>query len=288
MKIIRIMKRKTFILMAACSLLFACEKEQGYDGYPVIADDVAEGYAGYELEWSDEFGQDGVPDAHVWRAVAWQSPDDEELQDYRTDDLKSARVENGTFVIEAYQDVHDGYDYSSSYIQSLNTFKTGRIDVAAKIPVGRGIYPTIKLVPTDGTDAEITLVDYVFDGEEGTYVNNFAIHTPYTRSLGLSTGVAPAPVESGTLESRYHIYSLLWTESRVELLFDNSIVLTYDKPGDSVDRWPFDRDFRLEMNVAVGGRGGIYGVDPTIFPKRMTVEYIRHYQPEAGDGTPED
>ena len=96
--------------MAACSLLFACEKEQGYDGYPVIADDVAEGYAGYELEWSDEFGQDGVPDAHVWRAVAWQSPDDEELQDYRTDDLKSARVENGTFVIEAYQDVHDGYD----------------------------------------------------------------------------------------------------------------------------------------------------------------------------------
>jgi len=42
---------------------------------------------------------------------------------------------------------------------------------------------------------------------------------------------------------------------------------------------PFDKRFHLLLNVAVGGNwGGAQGVDDTIFPRRMMVDYVRVYQ----------
>ena len=44
-------------------------------------------------------------------------------------------------------------------------------------------------------------------------------------------------------------------------------------------QWPFDQPFFLILNVAVGGNwGGQKGVDETIWPQRMEVDYVRVYQ----------
>lgn len=44
-------------------------------------------------------------------------------------------------------------------------------------------------------------------------------------------------------------------------------------------QWPFDRDFRLLLNVAVGGNwGGQKGVDDSVWPQRMEVDYVRVMQ----------
>jgi beta-glucanase (GH16 family) len=43
--------------------------------------------------------------------------------------------------------------------------------------------------------------------------------------------------------------------------------------------WPFDRKFYLIVNLAIGGDwGGSHGIDDTIFPQQMEVEYVRVYQ----------
>ena len=43
--------------------------------------------------------------------------------------------------------------------------------------------------------------------------------------------------------------------------------------------WPFDQEFYLIMNVAVGGSwGGTWGIDESVFPTCMEVDYVRYYQ----------
>ena len=43
--------------------------------------------------------------------------------------------------------------------------------------------------------------------------------------------------------------------------------------------WPFDQPFHLIFNLAVGGNwAGQFGVDETIWPKRMEVDYVRVFQ----------
>lgn len=281
------MRKKIFIVMVACALIWgACDSDKGFDGYPVITDEIPEGYDGYKSVWADEFITDGLSDNAFWECKKDLSLD-EETQDYRVNDPKCARVENGILILEAYEDPHEGiditgapyfYDYSSAFVVSKQNVQRGRIDVAVKVPIGRGIHPTIRLVPVDNTDAEITLVDYVFGGNPDNPTNYPAIHTPAARKAGVAA--ASAAKVSRTLEDRYHLYSVVWGKKKIELLFDNEIILTYNKTKNNDDTvWPFDRDFRLEMKVAVGGEwGGTWGIDKRIFPKKMPVEYVRYYQ----------
>jgi len=48
---------------------------------------------------------------------------------------------------------------------------------------------------------------------------------------------------------------------------------------DTFKEWPFDQSFHLIMNIAVGGNwGGMQGIDDSIWPQRMEVDYVRVYQ----------
>jgi len=43
--------------------------------------------------------------------------------------------------------------------------------------------------------------------------------------------------------------------------------------------WHFDKRFHLLLNVAVGGNwGGKMGVDDSVFPQQMLVDYVRVYK----------
>lgn len=54
-------------------------------------------------------------------------------------------------------------------------------------------------------------------------------------------------------------------------------------PAADYKEWPFDKPFHLLLNLAVGGFwGGEKGVDSSIWPQRMEVDYVRVYQDAAG------
>ena len=49
----------------------------------------------------------------------------------------------------------------------------------------------------------------------------------------------------------------------------------------STNEWAFDQPFHLLLNIAVGvDWGGKMGVDESIFPVAMEVDYIRQFQLE--------
>ncbi len=46
-------------------------------------------------------------------------------------------------------------------------------------------------------------------------------------------------------------------------------------------KWPFDKRFHLILNLAFGGDwGGAKGIDNSIFPVKMEVDYVRVYKKE--------
>ena len=65
----------------------------------------------------------------------------------------------------------------------------------------------------------------------------------------------------------------------MEFFVDDKPVLTFPNDGKGFGSWPFDKPFHLLLNVAVGGMwGGQKGVDETVFPQRMEVDYVRVYR----------
>ena len=47
-------------------------------------------------------------------------------------------------------------------------------------------------------------------------------------------------------------------------------------PKSGFASWPYDNKFHLLLNIAVGGNwGGAQGVDDSIFPITMEIDYVR-------------
>lgn len=125
--------------LSACPAGILCEES--------LPDKEPEGKE-YELVWSDEFNENGLPDTAYWGYDEGYLRN-QELQDYKKADRKYARVEDGKLIIEAHKDSHDGvnpwtgepyhFEYSSAELRSSKAVKVhyGRLDVCAKIPLGR-------------------------------------------------------------------------------------------------------------------------------------------------------
>jgi beta-glucanase (GH16 family) len=79
--------------------------------------------------------------------------------------------------------------------------------------------------------------------------------------------------------TEYHLYRVDWTPYAIRGYIDDQLIFTSVNEGTGQRVWPFDKRFHLLLNVAVGGDwGGAQGVDPTVFPASMQVDYVRFYR----------
>ena len=54
---------------------------------------------------------------------------------------------------------------------------------------------------------------------------------------------------------------------------------SFENEGIGTDVWPFDKPHYLILNIAVGGSwGGQKGIDESVFPQRLLVDYVRVYR----------
>jgi beta-glucanase (GH16 family) len=77
----------------------------------------------------------------------------------------------------------------------------------------------------------------------------------------------------------FHVYSVTWNAEMVQVAVDGKNYFSFANEHSGYDAWPFDNRMHLLLNIAAGGGwGGQKGIDDTIFPIKMEVDYVRMYQ----------
>jgi beta-glucanase (GH16 family) len=203
-----------------------------------------------------------------------------ERQPFTPPELENARVTNGELIIEARKESREGIHYSSACLISQATWRYGRVDVRAKLPTGRGIWPAIWMIPPNGEITgwpdcgEIDLVEH-FGANRGLVFVNVN-----TKSANIAQGTAAGKwLQLPDLADAFHLYSLEWRAEQVVLFVGERKVLLYEKASDDTAQWPFDKPFEIRLQLNVGGVAGIgTDVDDSLFPQRLAIDFVRVYQ----------
>jgi hypothetical protein len=97
----------------------------------------------------------------------------------------------------------------------------------------------------------------------------------YNHMAGTQKG---SSVKISGVSSSFHTYKLVWTPTSIQVSVDGAQMFQYLKEANAdYSSWPFDNDFNIILNTAVGGSwGGAQGVDSTVFPQTFFVDYVRY------------
>ena len=223
------------------------------------------------LVFSDEFATDGAPDPSKWSydlgAGGWGNG---ELQTY-TNNPANAVVQGGNLVITA---VRNGNSYTSARLKSENKyeFRYGKVEFRAKLPAGAGTWPALWMLGQNYATntwpacGEIDIMEH--KGFEPNIIHGTVHYT------GRSAGNAvTSRITATNVSSTYHIYKVIWSPQSIRFYVDNVLFHTVL----NTNSLPFNSDFFLIMNVAMGGTFG-GPVDPAFTQSSMSVDYVRVYQ----------
>lgn len=235
------------------------------------------------LVWADEFNGTGLPDSTKWSYdVGSHGWGNNELQHYTAARLENARVENGHLVIEARKENLGGARYSSARLVTKNKgdWKYVLIEVRAKLPKGLGMWPAIWMLPTEWkyggwpNSGEIDIMENVGYMPDSVFAS---VHTEsYNHMIGTQK---TAGVKRNDLSDKFHTYAVKWQRNKITFYIDGRKYHRFRNNRKGPAAWPFDQDFHLILNIAVGGNwGGKFGVDDNIFPQQMQVDYVRVYK----------
>lgn len=236
---------------------------------------------GWKLVWQDEFDAEGAPDPTRWSYEEGYVRNKE--KQFYTRRLENVRVENGTLVIEARRDHFQGHEYTSAslHTKGKGEFKYGRIEARAKLPLGRGLWPAIWTLGTSYGSThrwpqcgEIDIMEYVGFMPD---VIHTTVHTgAYNHRQDTEKG-KQTPAKN--ISQTFNLYAIEWSPEKIDFFFNEQKVFTFANEHKGHDEWPFDEPEYLLLNLAVGGSwGGMHGIDESVFPQAMLVDYVRVYE----------
>ena len=244
----------------------------------------------YKLVWNDEFNTATI-DLSKWNfetgngSGGWGN---NELE-YYTNRVENAHIDTGTLVITAKKESYSGFQYTSTRMHTKDKghWKYGKIEMRAKIPKGIGTWPAFWMLPQSqsyGTNywpdnGEIDIMEHV------GYVPNSIYGTVHVNKYYGGSAVSKQIIYSG-VENDFHTYGIYWSADSIKWYVDNNLYNTYTKGTKTWQEWPFDKEFFILLNFAIGGNWGGQGkqiVDTTIFPQNYIIDYIRVYQRDATD-----
>lgn len=243
--------------------------------------DTTHAIPGWTLVWNDEFTGMAV-DSNKWEyEVNGSGGGNNELQFY-TDRYQNSYVDSGALVIVARKESYQGRQYTSARMRTKykGDWTYGHFEVRAKLPYGRGTWPAIWMLPTDWeyggwpASGEIDIMEHV-----GYDMNN--IHgTTHSQKYYFKIGTQiSGTIKVPNVATEFHTYAIDWYKDSIEFYVDKKKYLTSYNDGSGWQGWPFDKRFHFILNIAVGGDwGGAQGIDDSIWPQRMLIDYVRVYK----------
>ncbi|WP_214785461.1 carbohydrate binding domain-containing protein [Exiguobacterium sp. s183] len=264
--------------------------------------------AKWKLVWSDEFSKAEI-DHSKWNfetgnwivdkdgnpvAAGWGNNE----KQFYTDKNENAFVKDGKLVIRAKKeqasDQFGTYDYTSAKLTTKGTFsKTyGRYEMRAKLPTGKGLWPAFWMLPEEdryggwAASGEIDIME-----SWGSQPDKVAgtIHYGETWPNNKYTGKDYHFAEGDGID-KWHTYAVEWEPGEIRWYVDGQLYQTqndwYAKEANKASKYsypaPFDQDFYLIMNLAVGGWFDGDVDETTPFPAEMEVDYVRVFDLKNG------
>lgn len=238
-----------------------------------------------KLVWSDEFNNgslnlndwmfetgDGCPGLCGWG--------NNELE-YYTSRPENLFFHNGNLVIEARKEDYSGRSYTSAKIvtRGKKSFKFGRMDIRAKLPKGKGVWPAIWMLPQQNVygvwpkSGEIDIMELV--GHEPNKVYGTVHFGPGPSSTQYSRGYQ---LPTADFSTDFHVYSIIWDSNSIQWLVDGQVFSSFTKTDVGSATYPFNEEFYFIINLAIGGNWPGSPDATTVFPQQLVVDYIRVYQ----------
>lgn len=246
---------------------------------PAVSENNADDFT--VLAFSDEFNTDGAPNQAVWSydlgtgagtpaGFGWGN---NEAQNY-TNNAKNVKVEGGNLIITAIKESSNGQSYSSARIktQGKYSFKYGKIEFKAKLPTGVGTWAAIWSLGDNINSVswpacgEIDFMEHV--GKEQNKIFG-SLHYPGNSGGNAVTG---SKIISNA-STEFHIYKVIWNSDKIRFYVDD--ILYKSVPNAST--LPFNQNFFIIMNVAMGGNFG-GPIASTFTQSSLVIDYIRIYQ----------
>ena len=250
---------------------------------PVVPEAVnaaEKAYSNYRtLVWSDEFDGPSL-NAQKWMPEVKDVWYNNELQ-ATTNARTNLSVANGNLAITAQREAFHGRDYTSARIitKGLRDFTFGRLDIRAKVPKGKGIWPAIWLLGSNESQVgwpacgEIDIMELRGSVPQ---VNVSTLHYGASVSTHQFSSSAYSLAGSPDLSADYHTYSVIRSQDKTQWYVDS--VKYFERTVAQISPYPFNNPFYLILNVAVGGDFDGNPNGSTIFPQQMLVDHVRYYK----------
>ena len=164
--------------------------------------------------------------------------------------------------------VTSGLDYSELPRSPRFSFQYGQVEVRAKLPSGKGLWPAIWLLPKPPKSRpEIDIMEVLGDSK-----NFLRVHLHYTGSNG-NAAEEGKNIQVGDLSKAWHVYGVRWEPDAIKWYLDGVEVWHYNK-AKNIPNEPL----YLLMNLAVGGDFPGEPDKETQFPAEFLVDYVRVWQ----------
>jgi beta-glucanase (GH16 family) len=205
-----------------------------------------------------------------------------EQEKYASGPGENAFLTKDGLIIQALK---NGDRITSTRLQSVKAWRYGYFEAEAKVPPGNGTWPAFWMLNdrlrNPGTQekvgwpkaGEIDIMENVgYDPKNfhfSLHCENYNWTKPKQRTKVVSVD---NPFD-------FHKFGLDWEPDSITFYMDGKEAYRVEKDDASFDSWPFRDPFYIILNLAIGGFwGGAKGIDPTIFPSKYIVRYVKVYQ----------
>lgn len=234
------------------------------------------------LIWSEEFNYKGFPDAKKWGYETGFIRNSEK-QFYTKGRAENAYVNGSELVITSLKEKYETADYTSASINTLG--KKGfdgdiRIEIKAKLPFGKGIWPALWLMGTNISEVgwpkcvEFDIMEFVGHTPGTIHAN---LHWWDTTSAQSNKHASRGnQIKLDDIHTNYHVYGLERRGDSISVFVDDKYYFSMRSPQTAYSN-SFKGPLYLLINTAVGGEWG-GPIDDSIFPQKYFVDYVRVYK----------
>ena len=246
-------------------------------------DDTGSGNSGeYELVWSDEFENNEI-DLTKWNfeigTGSWGWGNGE--HQYYTSRTENAFIEDGKLIIRSLYENYNGSNYTSARMTTKNKgdWTYGKVLARIKVPEAGGTWPAFWMMPTNSVyggwpnSGEIDIMEHY--GCDPNHVHS----TVHNNTYNWNGGVPPTSYSTYTNAiSDFHIYEVEWNEDEMNFYVDGSYLGTYFRTNGGWQQWPYNQDFYIILNLAIGSHFMACNTQNELFPQQLEIDYVRVYQ----------